>query len=204
MFVIISALNLHQRMASSKPSCCWITWLYADLGLYPCENVWQKRKHVPCLHGGQIWLAKCPTIVTHWGGVMHICVSRITNIGSDNGLSPGRRQAIFWINAEILLIEPFGTNFSEIFMAIHTFSFKKMHLNMSSGKWRTFCLGLNVLCCHVGYLINIWLSCTSHMILLLSYLHWGPPSIDKLTYLYRMRPPILWSFTLHPPLCSCV
>ena len=83
--------------------------------------------------------------LTHWGRVTHICISRITNIGSDNGLSPGRRQAIIWTNAEILLIEPFGTNFSEIFMAIHTFSFKKMHLNMSFGKWRTFCLGLNVL-----------------------------------------------------------
>ena len=27
-----------------------------------------------------------------------------TNIGSDNGLSPGRRQAINWTNAGILLI----------------------------------------------------------------------------------------------------
>ena len=84
-------------------------------------------------------------LLTNWSRVTHICVSRITNIGSDNGLSPGRRQAIIWTNAEILLIEPFGTNFSEIFMAIHTFTFKNMHLNMSSGKWRPFCLGLNVL-----------------------------------------------------------
>ena len=85
----------------------------------------------------------------------HICVSRITNIGSDNGLSPGRCQAIIWTNAEILLIEPFGTNFNEIFMAIHTFSFKKMHLNMSSGKWRPFCLSLNVLIWESPYLRNI-------------------------------------------------
>ena len=28
---------------------------------------------------------------------------------------------------------------------IHIFSFKKIHLKMSSGKWRPFCLGLNVL-----------------------------------------------------------
>ena len=28
---------------------------------------------------------------------------------------------------------------------IHTFSFKKIHLKMSSGKWRPLCLGLNVL-----------------------------------------------------------
>ena len=31
------------------------------------------------------------------------------------------------------------------FSEIHTFSFKKMHLKLSSGKWRPSCLGLNVL-----------------------------------------------------------
>ena len=170
----------------------------------------------------------------------HICVSKLTIIGSDNGLSPGRRQAIIWTNdnilvraaqfsfrpadflplhfglnfrnpsyiyiracciiyicslyhsvhkftvnnpdlciigleifnwkdwfdnllchlvrpwrtsppspplcaALILVIEPLGTNFSEISIEINTFSFKKMPLKMSSGKWRPFCLGLNVL-----------------------------------------------------------
>ena len=44
----------------------------------------------------------------------HICVSKLTIIGSNNGLSPGRRQAIIWTNAGILLIGPLGTNFSEI------------------------------------------------------------------------------------------
>ena len=83
--------------------------------------------------------------LTHWGRVMHICNGKLTIIGSDNGLSPGRRQAIIWTNAGILLIGPLGTNFSEILMAIETFSFKKMHLKKSSAKWRPFCLGLNVL-----------------------------------------------------------
>ena len=32
--------------------------------------------------------------LTHWGRVTHICVGKQTIIGSDNGLSPGRRQAI--------------------------------------------------------------------------------------------------------------
>ena len=53
--------------------------------------------------------------LTHWGRVMHICVSKQTIIGSDNGLSPDRRQAIIWTNAGILLIGPTGSNFSEIF-----------------------------------------------------------------------------------------
>ena len=83
--------------------------------------------------------------LTHWGRVTHICVSPLTIIGSDNGLSPGRRQAIFWTNAVILLIGPWGTNFSEILTEIHSFSFNEMHLKMSSGKWQPFCLDLNVL-----------------------------------------------------------
>ena len=82
--------------------------------------------------------------LTHWGRVTHICVGNLTIIGSDNGLSPERRQAIIWTNAGILLIGPLGTNFSDISIRIQTFSFK-MHFKMSSAKWRPFCLGLNVL-----------------------------------------------------------
>ena len=83
--------------------------------------------------------------LTHWGRVTHICVGKLTIIGSDNGLSPVRRQAIIWINAGILLIGPLGTKFSQILIAIQTFSFKKMHPKLSSAKCRPFCLGLNVL-----------------------------------------------------------
>ena len=54
--------------------------------------------------------------LTHWGQVMHICVGKLIIIGSDNGLSPGRRQAIIWNNAGIWLMGPLGTNFSEILM----------------------------------------------------------------------------------------
>ena len=54
-------------------------------------------------------------------------ISKLTITGSDNGLSPGRRQAIIWINAGIMLIGPLGTNFNEILIEIYTFSFKKMH-----------------------------------------------------------------------------
>ena len=61
---------------------------------------------------------------------MHICVSKQTIIGSDNGLSPGRRQAIIWMNAGILFIGPYEANLSEILIEIQTFSFKKMHLKM--------------------------------------------------------------------------
>ena len=85
------------------------------------------------------------SLLTHWGRVTYTCVSKLTIIGSDNGLSPGRRQAIIWTNVGILLIGPLGTNFSEILIKIHTFSFKTMYWKLSSAKWRRFGLGLNVL-----------------------------------------------------------
>ena len=58
---------------------------------------------------------------TNWGRLTHICISAQTIIGSDNGLSPGWHQAIIWSNAEILLIGPRGTNFSEILIKMFTF-----------------------------------------------------------------------------------
>ena len=100
------------------------------------------------------------TCLTHWGRVTHIYVSQPTSIGSDNGLSPGRRQAIIWTNAGMLLIGPLGTNFSEILIEIQTFSLRKMRLEMSSAKRQPFCLGLNVLMLH---LLDIYmLKCILH------------------------------------------
>ena len=84
-------------------------------------------------------------VLTHWGRVTHICVSKLTIIGSNIGLSPERRQAIIWNNAGTLLIGPLRTNFSEISIEIQTFSLKKIRLKMSSVKCRPFCIGLNVL-----------------------------------------------------------
>ena len=84
-------------------------------------------------------------VLTHWGWVTHICVSKLTIIGSYNGLSPGQRQAIIWTNAGTLLIRPLGTNFNEILIEILTFLFIKIRLKVSSAKWCPFCLSLNVL-----------------------------------------------------------
>ena len=55
----------------------------------------------------------------------HICVSKITTIGSDNALSPGRRQAVIWTNAGILLIWTLGTNFSEMLIKYNNFHWRK-------------------------------------------------------------------------------
>ena len=43
---------------------------------------------------------------------MNICVSKQIIIVSDNGLSPGQRQAIIWTDAGMLLIGLLGINSS--------------------------------------------------------------------------------------------
>ena len=87
----------------------------------------------------------------------HICVSRLTSIGSDNGLSPERRQAIIWTNVRILLIGPLGTNFSEMLIEMYTFSFKKMHFKMSV-EWQPIFVDLNVLRCQTedNFTDHLW------------------------------------------------
>ena len=82
----------------------------------------------------------------------HICISKLTIIGSDNGLSPDWHQAIIWTNAEILLIWTLGTNSSEILSESHTYSFNKIHLKMLFVKLLQFCLDLNVLKLVLSYL----------------------------------------------------
>ena len=67
--------------------------------------------------------------VTHWGGVTHKCVSELTNIGSDNGLSPGRRPAIIWTNVGILLIWPLGTNSVK-------YESKFIHFHIRKSTWK--------------------------------------------------------------------
>ena len=111
------------------------------------DNWWSGTKwsRSICCHCCIIFCVIFAIVMTHWGRVTHICVSKHSILGSDNGLSPGRRQAIIWTNAGILLIWQSGTKFSEILIEIHKFPFKKMHLKTSSAKWRPFCLGLNVI-----------------------------------------------------------
>ena len=86
------------------------------------------------------WANLYQHLLTHWGRVTLMCISKLTIIDSD------RRQAIIWTNARIFLIGPLGTNFSKILIEIDTFSFiGKMHLKMSFEKWRPFYLGLIML-----------------------------------------------------------
>ena len=84
---------------------------------------------------------QCVMLLTHWGRVTHICVGKLTIIGSD--LMGCRLDGTKPLSDAGMLIGPLGTNFNDISIGIQTFSFKKMQLKMSSAKWRPFCLGLN-------------------------------------------------------------
>ena len=102
--------------------------------------MWAKEPEKYLLFHGPIFcVMHC---LTHWGQVTHICIGKLTIIGSDNGSLPSRHQAIIWANAGILLIGPLGTNFSQMLIEIPTFPLKKMCLKVLSAKWRPFCLSL--------------------------------------------------------------
>ena len=75
---------------------------------------------------------------------MHICVSKLSIIGSNNGLSPDQCQAIIWTNDGILLIGSLGTNFSEILIKIQTFFQENAFENVVC-KMEAICLDLNML-----------------------------------------------------------
>ena len=69
------------------------------------ENNQNKKQN--CVHFGEDIIhtvSKGPSQLTHWGQMTHICIGKLIIIGSENGLSPGRPQAIIWTNAGILLI----------------------------------------------------------------------------------------------------
>ena len=83
------------------------------------------------------------SLLTHWGRVTHICVSQLITIVSDNGWPAPSHYLKQWWNIVIWTREK---KFQwKILIEIYTFSFTKMHLKMSSGKWRPSSICLNML-----------------------------------------------------------
>ena len=100
--------------------------------------------NLKCIHSSPLLWSCFVLHLTHWGRVTHICVSDLTIIGSDNGLSPGRRQAIIWTNAELLLNGSLGTNFHEILIEILENVFENVVCEMASILSRPQCVKSNV------------------------------------------------------------
>ena len=149
-------LSLGERTVSSSPvqyAACLKPWLEKDQG-----HIWIYRPsfhvQIPIIKirwswDCQIFIMKISILLAHWCQVTHICGSKIIIIGSDNGLSPGRRLAIIWTNAGILLTGPSGTNFSDNLSKIHTFSFKidTFENVVQSDLWISYCIWSSQLTC---------------------------------------------------------
>ena len=114
-FFLVRLVELVVWMFGRKRTQRWqsfplrVEWkmIYVGLRRFAWSNiVLNFLQHVLC-DAKQIWprrQASHSQRLTHWDRVMHTCVGNLTIIGSDNGLSPGRCQAIMWNNAGILLI----------------------------------------------------------------------------------------------------
>ena len=87
----------------------------------------------------------------------HACVSKLTIIGSDSGLSSGWRQAIIGNNAELFYLDPLEQTSIKFSIEIHTLSFSRKsiwkcrpensghfvnvnsyNLNIKAKQWRMF------------------------------------------------------------------
>ena len=164
----ISTVLLQQRWRGNSPMHVWPRFSQIVIEIYPRKYKYKQlkacgslKKTLHCQTSLTTYVLRwcdcfrvfndststCCDLLLFWSNNANIWASKLRSIGSDNGLPPGRRQAIIWTNAGILSIGPLGTNI-EILIEIHTFSFKKMHMKMSSGKWRLFCLSLGVIYKH--------------------------------------------------------
>ena len=57
---------------------------------------------------------------------------------------------------EYCQLDPWEHKSVIFFIEVHIYSIKKMHLEMVSAKWRSFCLGINVLTGIETALQNLW------------------------------------------------
>ena len=86
---------------TSKLSC-WILWMKLQRPNFLLQLKLDESFVSVYSNSNCNWDIVILMILTHWGRVTHICVGNLTIIGSDNGLSPGRRQAD-WTNSEPML-----------------------------------------------------------------------------------------------------
>ena len=84
-------------------------------------------------------------VLTYWGRVTHLCVSKIVSLGSGYGISPGRCQAIFWTNVFCMVNWTVWEKRSGNFQSKSTHIYlSNVHLKLSSAKWWPCCLVLNL------------------------------------------------------------
>ena len=108
--VIMSLVATHDLVLKNRPSVStmltkyWLFWTSFYTDMLQLKGAILEDKNIFWIKITQFInsLRPLPSLLTHWGPVTHICISKQTIIGSDNGLSPGCRRAIIWTNAGIL------------------------------------------------------------------------------------------------------
>ena len=119
-----NSVSILSRALKSRHFFPMANLLLGQLGwkeiLYYVHFVFRHRRLSPKVHPNQSSFIKIVCLIlTQWHRVTHICVSKVTIICWDKGLSPGFRQVNIWNNAGILLIGPLGTKFNDILIEIY-------------------------------------------------------------------------------------
>ena len=142
-----------RNMDRAYTALCFVVFSYwMILSMYPSGydcftgtegNI--KIGPVPVNNPKRYWYTNHVNGLINWGRVTHICVSKINHHWSREWFvawsAPSHYLNQCWIIVHWNLKNKLQWNLNKIC----TFTFKKMHLKMSSVKWRPFCLGLNML-----------------------------------------------------------
>ena len=120
--------KMNFKMSSAK------FWPFVSISICHWKSYWYKVIQLP------VDILSVYHVLTKWRRFTHICTSKLTIIGSDNGLSP-----TVWTSAGILLIGPLATNFRETIIKFIHFKPRKCIWKCRLKKWRPSSLGLDVL-----------------------------------------------------------
>ena len=125
--------------ASSSMFLCYLLWSFMHILI-------NRLKHIDS------WMQKRLNSSAETVNILSQLVSVLVTIGTDNGLLPVQHQAITWTNADLQSVRPWRTYFNKILFETREFSFKEMHLKLSSAKRKPFYLRLNILTVLLGFI----------------------------------------------------
>ena len=130
-YLITPPTHTHTHTYTHDKTVKWMSTALLWLRTTWMKLLTQNRSPIAHLHG---WAMGCLLSVffIHWGQVTHLCISKLTTIGLDNGLLPGRHQTIIWTMLEYCKLDPSEqTSVISLSKFIHFYSSKciwKYHL----------------------------------------------------------------------------
>ena len=111
-------------------------------------------------------------ILTHFPLVPHICVRELGQYWFRWWLVAYSASSHYWNQCWVIVNWTLSTNFNEIWIEIQHFSFMKMHLKISSAKWRPFCPGSEELMLRMSPLLTSLLVPPRHVRTLTGFSPW--------------------------------